>query len=560
MYMNGMNAISPNAIVVLLCLSALLVILPATATGDSCSLTAHSIPDGAAISIDGMLIGTAPQEALTVSCGNHTVTMSANGYSDFTENVTLVSGNPQEIVANLQRIADTGSVFIQSNPSGGDVYVDGILQGKTPLLVDALSPGAHSVLIRKTGYNDYRDVVTAGPGMIPEYNEFLVPLPQTGFLGIISSPDNATAYIDGALFGTTPTLLTRVAAGNHTLLVQKDGYWNYTQTIEVQGGTSALAQVTLQQIPNVGNLIIGSTPSGTALYLNGVYKTVTPVTFENIPQGNYSVAFQKPNYTAQNISFTLFGGDTVEIYAALSTDPSSTSQPGLQRYTSDGNDTVANLTGPGAGPVIDKTYNWYSLGRAQTITVHVPENLYDYYKNQTHPTDPSQLKNYTLSAEDRLYLADLVGQLKDASGNQNFAARNDYRTVTAFVQGIPYALHTDPATGQTTTAANDYWKYPVETLAEGNGDCIDDAILAAALLKEMNYDVAIVVLPQVSGEPAGHAVVGIACDNCNGYYYPVDGKKYYYLDLTASGNELGKMNYQGTGDSYANTPAEVVVL
>ena len=132
--------------------------------------------------------------------------------------------------------------------------------------------------------------------------------------------------------------------------------------------------------------------------------------------------------------------------------------------------------------------------------------------------------------------------------------------MAAFVQGIPYALHKDPVTGQTTTGANDFWKYPVETLADGNGDCIDDAILAGALLKEMNYDVAIVLLPQVSGTSAGHAVVGIACENCNGYYYPVEGKKYYYLDLTASGLPLGSMSYPGQADTYAHTAAQVFVL
>ena len=63
----------------------------------------------------------------------------------------------------------------------------------------------------------------------------------------------------------------------------------------------------------------------------------------------------------------------------------------------------------------------------------------------------------------------------------------------------------------------------------------------------MNYDVAIVLLPQVSGEPAGHAVVGIACDN--GHDYPLDGKRYYYLDLTGSGLSLGAMNYPGQVDA-----------
>ena len=30
--------------------------------------------------------------------------------------------------------------------------------------------------------------------------------------------------------------------------------------------------------------------------------------------------------------------------------------------------------------------------------------------------------------------------------------------------------------------------------------------------------------------------------------------------MTASGDELGKMNYQGSGDLYADTQAEVIVL
>ena len=45
--------------------------------------------------------------------------------------------------------------------------------------------------------------------------------------------------------------------------------------------------------------------------------------------------------------------------------------------------------------------------------------------------------------------------------------------------------------------------------------------------------------------PVAHAIVGITCDNRNGYYYPVDGRKYYYLNLTAPGLSLGQMGYGG---------------
>ena len=545
-----------------ICLLCILLLGGAQATGEttSCVLTVQSIPDHVAVSIDGTLIGVTPLSGYELSCGNHTVFLAANGYADFVVEKTLERGNPEVVIANMQRLDDRGTVYITTDPPGGNLYIDGVLKGTTPILVDALTPGPHAVLIRKTNYEDYTDTITADPGRIPEYHESLIPLPQTGFLGIVSVPDNATAYIDGAVFGTTTTRLLRVPAGTHQLLVQKPGYRNYTQTLEIAGGSSGLVQADLEKIPDDGTLIVDSAPSGASVYLNGTYKTVTPVTFENIPAGAYTLEFRKLNYTSQNITFTLNGGETREAYAWLTNNPADTNQPFMQVYH-EGFSNESNTTGDVAtGSVIEKSYKWYSRGHFQSITLHIPEDLYTFYKSQPHTPAITSLKRYTLSEEDKVYLHDLIGQLKDTSGNKNLAARNDYQNVAAFVQGIPYALHTDPATGQTTTGANDFWKYPVETLADGNGDCIDDAILAAALLKEMNYDVAIVLLPQVSGTSAGHAVVGIACENCNGYYYPVDGKKYYYLDLTASGLPLGSMNYPGQADTYAHTAAQVLVL
>ncbi|MDD4484755.1 MAG: PEGA domain-containing protein [Methanoregula sp.] len=549
-------------IAISICLLCIILLGGAQATGESttCALTVQSIPDRVAVSIDGTLIGVTPLSGYELSCGNHTILVSGNGYADFVAEKTLERGNPEVVIANLQRLDDRGTVYITSDPPGGNLYIDGTLKGNTPLLIDALTPGPHAALIRKTNYEDYTDTITADPGRIPEYHESLIPLPQTGFLGIVSVPDNATAYIDGTVFGTTPTMLLRVSAGTHQLIVRKHGYWNYTQTLEIAGGSSGLVQADLEKIPDDGTLIVDSAPTGASVYLNGTYKTVTPVTFENIPAGNYTLEFRKLNYTSQNITFTLNGGETREVYAGLTNDPTDTIQPFMQIYH-EGQSTDGDLTGSEpAGSVIGKSYQWYARGHFQFITLHIPESLYMYYKSQPHFTNITSLKRYTLSDEDRVYLHNLIGQLKDTSGNKNLAARNDYHNVVAFVQGIPYALHTDPATGQTSTAANDYWKYPVETLAEGNGDCIDDAILAGALLKEMNYDVAIILLPQTGSNTEGHAVVGIACDNCNGYYYPVDGRNYYYLDLTASGLPLGSMSYPGQADTYAHTAAQVFVL
>ena len=51
---------------------------------------------------------------------------------------------------------------------------------------------------------------------------------------------------------------------------------------------------------------------------------MTPANFEGVPAGYYSLDFQKPNYTTQDASFNLTGGETLEIFATLS--------DGSQRY------------------------------------------------------------------------------------------------------------------------------------------------------------------------------------------------------------------------------------
>jgi predicted transglutaminase-like cysteine proteinase len=538
---------SISLFVALLCF-ALAAVNPALALQSGCSLSVLSIPDRAAIAIDNTFAGISPVSSLDLSCGNHTVLVYAGGYVNYTQTVTLNRGNPQTIIANLQGRPDRGTVIIHSVPEGAELFVDGILRGNTPVVVDALYPGPHSVLLRKANYADYRDVVTSSSGMITNYTEYMVMLPQSGRLSVVSVPDGANVTLDGISFGTTPVPFTTVQAGTHTLVFTKEGYKEYTQQVVVHGGETVLSQADLNNIPYEGTLIIDSSPSGAEVYLNGTFKSFTPVTFEHIPEGGYGIEFRKYNYTSQNTTMELHGGETLEIFGLLTSDPENPGSPLVQAYQTESN-TSAGIQAATSGQVIEKKYPWTYKGQTQSVTIDIPQSLYDYYKNQPHTTDVRSLKNYALSSEDRIYLHDLIGKLKDSSGNKNLAARNDYRNTVAFVQSIQYKSDIDPSTGEAT----DYWQYPIETLALGTGDCEDTAILTAALLKEMDYDVAVVILPD-------HAAVAVACDNCNGYYYPINGKKYYYLETTGTGFSLGSMNFSNGNGKYGNTAAQVYVL
>ena len=66
----------------------------------------------------------------------------------------------------------------------------------------------------------------------------------------------------------------------------------------------------------------------------------------------------------------------------------------------------------------------------------------------------------------------------------------------AFTQYIEYQYDAD-SMGQ-----DEYWKYPVETLFDENGDCEDTSILFAAIGKAMGYDTAVMLF-------SGHATGAI---------------------------------------------------
>ncbi len=64
----------------------------------------------------------------------------------------------------LLAVAATGSVYVTTLPTGADVWIDGIYVGRTPLVLDALSTGHHTLGIAKGGWNPRQLDVTVEGG------------------------------------------------------------------------------------------------------------------------------------------------------------------------------------------------------------------------------------------------------------------------------------------------------------------------------------------------------------------------------------------------------------
>ncbi len=126
-------------------------------------------------------------------------------------------------------------------------------------------------------------------------------------------------------------------------------------------------------------------------------------------------------------------------------------------------------------------------------------------------------------------LDQVVRRINEAAIRYGFSEEEKIEFTIAFIQFLPYVPD------KVSARADEYPKYPAETLITNEGDCEDTSILAAALLRKMGYKVALLFLSHEK-----HAAVGVA-GPFYGSYYEVDGVKYFYLETTGEGYRIGEI-------------------
>ena len=86
----------------------------------------------------------------------------------------------------------------------------------------------------------------------------------------------------------------------------------------------------------------------------------------------------------------------------------------------------------------------------------------------------------------------------------------------------------------------EYWRFPVETLVDKQGDCEDTSVLFASIMGALGYDT--VLLYYILEEDVGHLAVGIHLNGNPGEYVVyTDGKKYFYCETTTVGSNVGEL-------------------
>ncbi len=91
-------------------------------------------------------------------------------------------------------VVTTGTLQISSDPSGADVYVDNVFRGVTPVNLNDITVGTHTVLLQNSGYDDWTQSISFSAGQTVERTVVLSPT-------VIPTPTSSPAPFIGILAG-----------------------------------------------------------------------------------------------------------------------------------------------------------------------------------------------------------------------------------------------------------------------------------------------------------------------------------------------------------------------
>lgn len=128
-------------------------------------LLVRSTPAGAIVRIDGRSRGRTPLTVRDLPLGPHTVIVSRPGYEPERRTLDLsrdqaarsleVSLREAGPVRQPEPTVFTGSMRVESRPSGARVVVDGKEEGRTPVTLSTVRAGSHVVRIEMDGYRTW---------------------------------------------------------------------------------------------------------------------------------------------------------------------------------------------------------------------------------------------------------------------------------------------------------------------------------------------------------------------------------------------------------------------
>ena len=281
-----------------------------------------SIP-GAMVSVDGQSgpSWVTPCTIIDLSPGSHQVVVSKEGYDNYQQAVTIEGGKTNSIIASLPAHSpEAPSTTLAEEPAAApgklkasEARAENPLPSAsgrghgstTPPAARREAVGAASLSAASGG--------APGPSSLPAASGGTPggaslpaasgggpnPAPTMGQLLVTANVAGARISIDGA---SDPGWITPYSspinrpAGTHQVVVSKDGYSDYQQSLTIEGGKTTTINAQLAQLEEAGGeVVVITTPPGLDVLIDGKLIGPSPVHI-NLSAGSHKYTVKRQGW------------------------------------------------------------------------------------------------------------------------------------------------------------------------------------------------------------------------------------------------------------------------
>jgi hypothetical protein len=234
------------------------------------------------------------------------------------------------LILSCQAFAlETGDIFVNSQPVGATVFLDGKNLGTTPLPVYKIPGGKHTLRIVLKDQQEVIKEIDITPG--PARTIHIVFQEREGGLVVTSVPTGAKIFLDEVYVGKSPVNLKLVLSGKHTLNVTMEGYETSSETINIKSGEIKNINIILKSVSDRNNpakngkLTIRTLPPDADIYIDNNVTGRSPLIKISISSGSHSIKIAKNDYETKTREIEIKEGEEKEIKITLNKAKKSSS-------------------------------------------------------------------------------------------------------------------------------------------------------------------------------------------------------------------------------------------
>lgn len=274
---------------------------------------------GAAVSVDGQPAGTIQGPlVIPTTAGRHLVEITKQGFQPFQQWVDLTS-NPTSLLTPALPKPKTGTIVVDADAPGGEVYLDGNkIPDSTPAVITGVSEGPHVVEVRKPPAPPWKTTVNVEANKQSKVRAELAALLHggVGVVRVLSEAPGARAVLDGVDMGPVPVDIKDVKAGDHIVQVKATGFATGEKKVTVRAGQSEIVKFDLGADGSQGTLKIVSSVPEAEVFIDGAAIGKVPQE-KRLAAGEHLVMVRLQGYKPFEQKVSIEAGKVLPLQAEL---------------------------------------------------------------------------------------------------------------------------------------------------------------------------------------------------------------------------------------------------